>query len=351
MPLGNGWGHAAANGRSATFGAAVVEELQGVYTPRKLTAVLLLDPTIPGSPAANYRERLTTPASRQTVDKAFRTLSRCLNGSLGYAEGLRLRADLLEKYAPATVNKLLACLRGTLKEAFRLELVSADQLLRWQDALAGVSHEPAPAGRRLSAAELQALFRVCADDLTRAGARDAAILAVLYGCGLRRAELCGLEARDFDGKALQVLGKGRRSRRAACPDGTLRALDEWMAIRGDDQGVLFCAINRGDRLGTHRAGDGRKVLQGMSGQAVMFRLRKRAEQARIERFSPHDLRRTFLSDLLDQGVDLLVVQRMAGHSQPQTTSRYDRRGEESQQEAARGVLVPFVESPRGHRCW
>jgi site-specific recombinase XerD len=161
---------------------------------------------------------------------------------------------------------------------------------------------------------------------------------VLYGIGLRRAEVAVLELADYDAAEgqLRVRGKGRKERLGYAAGGTREALERWLEIRGGDPGPLFCRVNKGGRV--ERAP--------LSGQAIYAILRRLALAADVVAFSPHDLRRTFVSDLLDAGADLVAVQRLAGHANVQTTARYDRRGEHAKRRAAELLHVPYQPQPR-----
>jgi site-specific recombinase XerD len=79
----------------------------------------------------------------------------------------------------------------------------------------------------------------------------------------------------------------------------------------------------------------------LTDEAVRYILQSRATQADIKHTSPHDLRRTFVSNLLDAGADIVTVQKMAGHANVTTTARYDRRGEAVKQKASELLYVPF----------
>jgi integrase len=258
-----------------------------------------------------------------------------------------LRARLLAKLAPASCNKVLAALRGVLREAARLGLLTHEQLAAVL-SVRGVTGSRELRGRALAPGELRALFQSCAEGGQAIGARDAAMLGVLYGCGLRRAEVAGLtlDALSSSGSApgsrvgeaggaleLLVRGKGNRERRAYLPQGAADAMRAWLAWRGMEPGFLFGPVGKGGRVAPRR---------GMSDHAVALAVAARAKRAGVGTFSPHDLRRTLVGDLLDAGADLSAVQAIAGHRQVSTTARYDRRGERAKRTAADLVLVPWT---------
>ena len=80
----------------------------------------------------------------------------------------------------------------------------------------------------------------------------------------------------------------------------------------------------------------------MTDQAVLVALQKRARIAGVAPFSAHDFRRTFISELLSAKVDVVTVQKLAGHASPETVAVYDRRGEEEKRRAVEWLQVPYV---------
>jgi site-specific recombinase XerD len=229
---------------------------------------------------------------------------------------------------------MLAALKGILRECRRLGHMSAEACAIACD-LKAVRGERLPRGRGLTSGELRGLFEACAADETAAGRRDEAILATLYGAGLRRCELSALDRSDWDAEtgALTVrAGKGTKARLTYLSGGAAQAIAAWCAVRGDDAGPLFWPA---DRLGSVSAGR-------LSDQGVLRVTHKRGREAAVSAFSPHDLRRSMISDLLDAGADISTAQRLAGHANVNTTQRYDRRGEQAKQRAAGLLSVPFV---------
>jgi site-specific recombinase XerD len=253
-------------------------------------------------------------------------------GALRYQHAAAVRSALAEHYAHTTANRMLSGLRGVLKAAWQLGVMPTEDYHK-AVAIKPVKGESLPRGRALKPGELHALFDVCRRDESTAGIRDTALFAVLYGAGLRRAEVVGLDLADYDREtgALTVRhGKGNKARIGYATNGSQVALEMWLRVRGDKAGPLFLPVLK----------NGRIVERRLSTQAVFETLRTRAAQAKIKDVSPHDFRRTFISDLLDRGADIVTVQKLAGHANVTTTARYDRRGEISKRKAAELLHIP-----------
>jgi len=295
-------------------------------------------------PAAVYLATLQ-PTGRRAARHALDLAAGILTGgradsltinwrAIRFQHTAAIRAQLVERYRPATVNLTLSAVRGALKAAWRLgQMSAADYQLAV--SVESVRGSTIPAGRELSAGEITALMAACDSDTTHAGIRDAAVIALMYSCGLRREEVISLTIEDYDPETgrLVVRGKGNKERTTYLANGALYALGDWLKARGSESGPLFYAINKSGRINDQRA---------MTPQAVYNLLAKRAEQAGVNSFSPHDLRRTFVSDMLDAGADIATVAKMAGHANINTTNRYDRRPEEAKKKAASLLHVPYT---------
>lgn len=252
---------------------------------------------------------------------------------LRYSHCQALRADLARTASPATANLRITVLRGVLREAWRLGQLDADAYNRATD-LEPIRGSRLPSGRALTAGEIRALFEACGRR-GLLGARDAAILAAGYVGGLRRAEIAGLDLSDFNAEtgALRIrAGKGNQDRIAYLGNGALEALRDWAACREVTEGPLFVAVGKGGRMGAAR----------LTPAAILKALEALAALAGVRRFSPHDLRRSCASDLLDNGVDLATVADLLGHAKVETTRRYDRRPDERKRQAVRTLHCPYV---------
>jgi integrase len=324
-------------------------EQPALLIPQPGPLVLVQAGPLDRNPAAVYLSRLAAGPGRDTQRRALDTIAGILTAGrlnflscpwaqVQYQHAAAIRAALATRYAPATANRMLAALRGVLQEAWHLGLIDAETYYR-AAAVPTVRGASLPAGRNLASGEISALLEVCAADPSPAGLRDAAAIGVLYGGGLRRAELAGLDLFDWDAPAGALViraGKGHKDRRVYLPTGAAAALQDWRGVRGAAAGPLFCAVNKAG----HLVGDRRLGPHG-----IYTMLRRRGRQAGVQHFSPHDLRRTFVGDLLDRGADIVTVAKMAGHANVATTARYDRRGDDVKRRAADLLHVPYHGRP------
>jgi site-specific recombinase XerD len=227
--------------------------------------------------------------------------------------GLRRYAAALSEAgaAPTTVARKLASLRAlfrSLREHGRAEQNPADLL--------SAPKRPQQLPKTLRPAEVAALLdRIPAS--TPLELRDRALFELAYGSGLRAEELVTLDVGsvDFDAEEVRVEGKGNKTRVVPVGEHALRAIARYLdrgrdALRGaDDQPAVFLSKS-GRRLSTS---DVRRRLTGWTRHAAM-----------AGGISPHWLRHSFATHLLDGGADLRAIQEMLGHSRLSTTQVYTR---------------------------
>ena len=128
---------------------------------------------------------------------------------------------------------MLSALKDVLKECLRLGYMTAEDHARARD-LAPVKGSSLPPGHSLSHGEIRRLFEACSeDDKKRRGARDAALVAVLYGCGLRRGEAAALDLANYDPETGELRvrgGKGRKDRTTYASGGATAAVEAWLGF-------------------------------------------------------------------------------------------------------------------------
>jgi site-specific recombinase XerD len=252
---------------------------------------------------------------------------------LEYQHVQAVRTFLQEEYSISSINRMLSAVRETVKQAWLLKQIPADQYLRVKQ-VNNVKGSRLPAGRYITAGEIKAILDVCIADKSPAGFRDAAIIAwMVSGGGPRRAEVVSVDLGDYDPDSgqIKIVGKGNNERTNYLENGAYDAMADWLAVRGDAPGPLFIPINKA----------GTMILRRMTSQAIYNMLNRRIEQAGIKDFSPHDLRRTFISNMLDAGADLATTSKIVGHEDLKTTAVYDRRPEQAKKKATQLLSVPY----------
>jgi integrase/recombinase XerD len=258
--------------------------------------------------------------SDRTVGAYLRDLDRFVRGAadsgatgpadLAY-ETLREHVASLSEagLAPSTVARAISSLRGYFRFLLEEGILETDPSELLESPRGG---RPLP--DVLAVDEVERILAAVTTDRTYAF-RDRAMLEVLYGCGLRVSELCDLRVRDtdLDGGLVRVLGKGSKERFVPVGADARHALRRYLREsrprmdRGASEGRVF--LNRAGRP--------------LSRMGVWKILRQYVDRAGIEkRVTPHTLRHSFATHLLEGGADLASVQEMLGHADISTTEIY-----------------------------
>lgn len=211
-------------------------------------------------------------------------------------------------YSRRTLGRRLAAVKSLMKHSVAAGLIGSNP--------AALVTPPKPEKRLptvLSREEARKLME-SPDAGTPEGARDAAILELLYSTGIRRSELCGLSVADIDLRAgsVRVLGKGNKERIVPVGSNACAALEKYLSMRSDVHGSSR-------RSPLFLRNDGRP-LDGNTLYVIVRRyMREVTEQSKK---SPHVLRHSFATHLLDNGAGLREVSEMLGHSSLGTTQIY-----------------------------
>lgn len=207
---------------------------------------------------------------------------------------------------PVTINYHLTALRTFCRWCMKrgLDVIAADkiELAQTHDSKINVL-KPRAVRELLSQPDTESLK----------GLRDRAILETLYSTGLRRAELVSLDRADVeDGNELSVNGKGRKMRLVFLSGSAREAVDAYIERRDDDDPALFV-----------RVGSAQKESRRLSARSVGDIVRTHARDAGITtQVTPHVIRHTFATRLLENGADIRTVQELLGHADISTTQRY-----------------------------
>jgi integrase len=228
---------------------------------------------------------------------------------------LRYRFFLEQKnLAPSTINVRLAAVRRLAYEASDTGLLSPD-LAAGIRRVKGAKRLGVRIGNWLTIDQSRTLLCKPSDSLR--GKRDRAILALLIGCGLRRAELVGLRTGDFQVREenwviADLVGRGKHIRTVPVPLWAKRAVDEWIGAAAITDGTIFRRVSRLDKIW----GDG------ITPKGNLARCKTAAKRADIKKLAPHDLPRTCARLCHLAGGELEQIQFLLGHASVQTTERY-----------------------------
>jgi site-specific recombinase XerD len=263
---------------------------------------------------------LTSPSSQRSYDHAIREFIEwyCSEPRLAFNKTVvtRYRISLEQRrYAPSTINLRLAAVRRLAYEAADCGLLSAD-LAAGIRRVKGAKRLGVRVGNWLTAEQGKRLL-MAADEASLRGRRDYAMLAVLLGCGLRRAELTGLRIEDLQLREehwviADLVGKGGHVRTIPMPDWVKAGVDHWVAAAGITTGPLLRSINKAGRIWGN--GFSPKVIWGV--------VKDKAASCEFPSLAPHDLRRTCARLCHQAGGELEQIQFLLGHVSVQTTERY-----------------------------
>ena len=294
------------------------------------------------NPAQAYVLTLSAGQSREKMIRVLNLIARglgfdnlnvCPWERLTYDTVLAYRTQQVERgLSAATVNMHISAIRMVAKQAWLKNMMPIETYGAIKEVKT-VRGSRLPHGRALTKAETGSLIRESEIKGTAIGLRDAAIMALSVACGLRRSEIASLKFSNVNliNKTITVIGKGNKERLVAPNPQAWEKLRAWLVVRGSEGcSALFVAVKKGNNV---------QVNWPMTANAIYQILRIRAKKTGVDAFSPHDLRRTFATRLLERGTDINIVRQAMGHASVLTTQKYDKRDQSVVNEAMRVIDI------------
>lgn len=210
---------------------------------------------------------------------------------------------LHRKNKKSSIARKVSTLRSFYKYLLREHIVSSNPA---KNVATPKAEKPLP-----TALTVDEAFRLMESPMEKEQLRDRAILELLYSSGLRVSELVGLDGNQLDQELgiVKVMGKGRKERIVPVGKKAMEALKTYLQDRGHPEADAPVFVNnRGGRLTSRSVG---RLVKKYTRHSGVFR-----------KISPHSLRHTFATHLLDAGADIREIQEMLGHASLSTTQRY-----------------------------
>ncbi|KKW46533.1 MAG: Integrase/recombinase [Parcubacteria group bacterium GW2011_GWB1_56_8] len=307
------------------------------------TALAPISKTTPAlrTPANVYLEGLAE-TSKPAMRGCLKRIARLVNPeavvsylelpwhTLRFEEVRILRRKIIEAYPkPGYANVHLAALRGVLKVAWEMDLLDNFPKLAMQ--LKRLGGMPLHSGQQVAEDDVHKMFAV-------AEPRDAALIAVMHGAGLRRVEISRLVRKNYDGEILTAFGKKHSQKRIPLLDMDRPVLDRWCKMLPKNPDGPLIPRLRG----------GKPTKEALTVTAMNLILEDIQRRAGVPQRSPHDFRRSFATALFDAGVDISVVRELMGHVSIATTAIYDLRGERAKIEGM-AKLNKFLQTHKGEK--
>jgi integrase len=263
---------------------------------------------------------LVSEHSRRAYKHAIEALATwyCSEPRIGFNRLIVVRyRSFLESQSlsPATVNLHLSAVRRLADEAADGGWLSPELAIGIR-RVKSVKRLGRRIGNWLNVDQAQNLLGAVPSNTLR-GKRDAAIIGLLLGCGLRRSEVVALrfdqlQSRENHGVIVDLVGKGGRLRTVPIPTWCNKLIDLWLQSAHVTQGKVFERASK----------DGTKQDNEITTSVVWSAVKRYAKQIGIAHLAPHDLRRTCARLCHDAGGELEQIQFLLGHASVQTTERY-----------------------------